>query len=99
MDKEAVKKLKEIEDIRKKKESEKIKVDVKKMNVLAVAKVLTDMQDDNHKVKSEHVDLKKLISKATQDLGELRAEIIKLKAMGFRGNIGGTGSTVHKQGE
>jgi len=71
---------------------------VKKMNVDAVAKVLTAMQDDNYKVKSEQADLKKIVSKVTQDIIGLRAEIHMLKATGLRGNMG-TRSTVHKQGE
>jgi len=83
----------------KKKEIEETKEGVQKLNVDAVAKVLTDIQDGNHKVKSEQVDLKRIITKVTQDLAALRAEINMLKAMGGRGTMGGTGSTVHKQGE
>ncbi len=71
---------------------------VKKMNIDAVANVLTNMQNDNYKVKSEQADLKHIMSKATQEITGLRAEINVLKVMGFRGNMG-TGSTVHKQGE
>ena len=80
------------------KETNETKELVKKMNVDAVAKVLTNMQDDNHKVKSEQADLKRIVSKVTQDIAGLRAEIHMLKAMGLRGNMG-TRSTVHKQGE
>ena len=71
---------------------------VKKMNVDAVANVLINMQNDDYKVKSEQADLKHTISKVTQEITGLRAEINVLKAMGLRGNMG-TGSTVHKQGE
>jgi hypothetical protein len=72
---------------------------VKKMNVDVVAKVLTDMQNYNHEVKSEQADLTKIVLKVTQDIAELRAQINVLKTMGARGTIGGTGSTVHMQGE
>lgn len=72
---------------------------VKKMNVDAVANLLIKMQIDNYAVRSEFVDLKRMISKATQDIAELRSQLNVLKAMGGRGIIGGTGSTVHKQGE
>ena len=79
-------------------EIEKAKNAVKKMNVDAVAQLLTDIQDDNHKIKSEQVDLIRMVTNLTQDLSSLRTEINTLKAMGFRGNIG-TGSTVHEKGE
>jgi hypothetical protein len=82
----------------KKKETNETKELVKKMNVDAVANVLITMQNDNYKVKSEFVDLKRIITKVTQDIAELRAEIHMLKAMGLRGNMG-TASTVHTQGE
>ena len=72
---------------------------VKKMNVDAVANVLIKMQDENYEVRSEFVDLKRIISKVTQDIAELRPQLNVLKAMGGRGILGGTGSTVHKQGE
>ncbi len=72
---------------------------VKKMNVDAVAHLLTNMQIDNYKVRSEFVDLKRMISRVTQDIAELRAQLNVLKAMGGRGILGGTGSTVHTQGE
>ena len=72
---------------------------VKKMNVDAVANVLIKMQNENYKVRSEFVDLKGMISRVTQDIAELRSQLNVLKAMGGRGIIGGTGSTVHKQGE
>ena len=72
---------------------------VKKMNVDAVANILIKMQNENYKVRSEFVDLKGMISKVTQDIAELRAQLNVLKAMGGRGIIGGTGSTVHMQGE
>ena len=71
---------------------------VKKMNVDAVARLLTNMQDGNYKIKSEQGDLKHIVSKVTQDITGLRSEIHVLKAMGLRGNMG-TRSTVHKQGE
>ncbi len=82
-----------------KEETNETKELVKKMNVDAVANVLTNMQIDNYAVRSEFVDLKRIISKVTQDIAELRAQLNVLKAMGGRGIIGGTGSTVHKQGE
>ncbi len=72
---------------------------VKKMNVDVVANLLLKMQNENYKVRSEFVDLKRIISKVTQDKIELRSQLNILKAMGGRGIIGGTGSTVHKQGE
>lgn len=72
---------------------------VGKMNVDVVANVLIKMQNENYKVRSEFVDLKRMISKVTQDITELRSQLNVLKAMGGRGIIGGTGSTVHKQGE
>ena len=69
------------------------------MNVDAVANVLIKMQNENYALRSEFVDLKRMISRATQDKTELQAQLNILKAMGGRGIIGGTGSTVHKQGE
>lgn len=72
---------------------------VKKMNVDAVAHLLTNMQIENYKIRSEFVDLKRIVSKVTQDKAELQSHLNVLKAMGGRGIIGGTGSTVHKQGE
>jgi hypothetical protein len=72
---------------------------VKKMNVDAVASVLLKMQSENFKTRSEFVDLKRMITKVTQDKAELRSELNMLKAMGGRGIIRGTGSTVHTQGE
>lgn len=72
---------------------------VKKMNVDAVANILIKMQNDNHEVRSEFVDFKRMITKVTQDVAELRAQQNVLKAMGGRGIMGGTGSTVHTQGE
>lgn len=72
---------------------------VKKMNVDAVANVLIKMQIDNYGVRSEFVDLKQIVTKVTQDITELRSQLNILKAMGGRGIIGGTGSTVHKKGE
>jgi len=83
----------------KKKGSEETKDSGKKINIEAVGKILTDMQDDNHTLKSDFVQLSEIISKLTQDLTGLRAEANKLKVVGFRGNIGGTGSTVHKRDE
>lgn len=80
-------------------ETNETKEQVKKMNVDAVAKILTGMQDDNHTVKSQFVDLKRIVTNLTQDIAELRAQTNVLKAMGGRGILGGTGSTVHKQGE
>ena len=76
------------------KEIEETKALVKKMNVDAVSQLLTDLQDDHHNIKTEQVDLKRILTNLTQDILELRAEINMLKAMGFRGNMG-TGSTVH----
>jgi hypothetical protein len=72
---------------------------VKKMNVDAVANVLLKMQNENYKVRSEFIDLKRIISSVTQDIEGLRSQLNILKAVGGRGTIGGTGSTVHKQGE
>lgn len=72
---------------------------VKKMNVDAVANLLIKMQIENYAARSEFVDLKRIISKATQDVAELRSQANVLKAVGARGTIGGTGSTVHSQGE
>ncbi|MEK7613458.1 MAG: hypothetical protein AAB439_01105 [Patescibacteria group bacterium] len=80
-------------------ESSETKELVKKMNVDAVANVLVNMQIDNYKIKSEQVDLHPIVSRVTQDIAGLRAEINVLKAMGGRGTIGGTGSTVHMKGE
>jgi phage host-nuclease inhibitor protein Gam len=80
------------------KEIEETKALVKKMNVDAVSQLLTDLQDDHHNIKTEQVDLKRILTNFTQDIVELRAEINILKAMGFRSNTG-TGSTVHTQGE
>ena len=81
------------------KEIEEKKELVKKMNVDAVANVLIKMQNENYALRSEFVDLKRIITKVTQDKTELQAQLNILKAMGGRGIIGGTGSTVHKQGE
>lgn len=72
---------------------------VKTMNVDVVANLLLKMQNENYKVRSEFIDLKRMITKVTQDIVELRSQLNVLKAMGGRGIIGGTGSTVHKQGE
>lgn len=83
----------------KREETNETKELVKKMNVDAVADLLIKMQDENYKVRSEFVDLKRMISKVTQDIAELRAQTNVLKAMGGRGILGGTGSTVHTQGE
>jgi hypothetical protein len=71
---------------------------VKRLNVDAAAQLLINMQDSNYKIKSEQSDLKHIVSKVTQDITGLRAELRMLKAMGLRGTMG-TGSTVHKQGE
>ena len=78
------------------KEIEETKALVKRMNVDAVSQLLTDLQDDHHNIKTEQVDLKRILTNLTQDILELRAEINMLKAMGFRGNMG-TGSTVHEK--
>ena len=80
------------------KEIEETRALVKKMNVDAVSQLLTDLQNDHHNIKTEQVDLKRILTNLTQDILELRAEINILKAMGFRGNMG-TGSTVHEKGE
>ena len=80
-------------------ESYETKELVKKMNIDAVANLLIKMQDENYKVRSEFVDLKRIISKATQNVTELRSQANVLKAVGARGIIGGTGSTVHSKGE
>jgi chromosome segregation ATPase len=79
------------------KEIERTRDLVKKMNVDAVSQLLTDLQDDHHHIKTEQVDLKRILTNLTQDIVELRADINILKAMGFRGNMG-TGSTVHAKG-
>ena len=78
------------------KEIEETRELVKKMNVDAVSQLLTDLQNDHHNIKTEQVDLKRILTNLTQDILELRAEINMLKAMGFRGNMG-TGSTVHEK--
>ena len=78
------------------KEIEETRALVKKMNVDAVSQLLTDLQNDHHNIKTEQVDLKRILTNLTQDILELRAEINILKAMGFRGNMG-TGSTVHEK--
>ena len=78
------------------KEIEATKAAVKKMNVNAVAELLISVRDDNHKVKSEQQDLKRMVSNLTQELAGLRAEIATLKAIGYRGGMG-TGSTVHNK--
>ena len=80
------------------KEIEETKEVVKKMNVDAVAQLLTDLQDDHQSIKNEQVDLKRMLTNLTQDILELRSEINILRAMGFRGSTG-TGSTVHAKGE
>ena len=80
------------------KEIEETRELVKKMNVDAVSQLLTDLQNDHHNIKTEQVDLKRILTNLTQDILELRAEINILKAMGFRGNMG-TGSTVHEKGQ
>ncbi len=76
------------------KEIEATRALVKKMNVDAVAQLLTDLQDEHKSTKDAQVDLKRILTNLTQDIVELRAEINILKAMGFRGNMG-TGSTAH----
>ncbi len=96
---EVEKKIKELEENRRKEETNQTKELVKKMNVDAVANILLKMQSENYKVTSEHVSLKQMISRATQDIAGLRSQLNMLKALGGRGIIGGTGSTVHKQGE
>lgn len=80
------------------KEIEETRALVKKMNVDAVSQLLTDLQDDHQSIKSEQVDLKRMLTNLNQNIVELRAEINILKAMGFRGSMG-TGSTVHTPDE
>jgi len=99
MNTEAEKKIKKLEEKRKQEETSETKELVKKMNVDAVANILIKMQNENYALRSEFVDLKRMISRVTQDKAELQAQLNILKAMGGRGIIGGTGSTVHKQGE
>ena len=72
---------------------------VRQMNVDAVAKVLLDMKNYTFTVRSEQADITHMVSKITQDIAGLQAELNVLKAMGARGTIGGTGSTVHYKGE
>jgi capsule polysaccharide export protein KpsE/RkpR len=74
------------------------KVLQKSLNLEAVAKLLTDMQDDDHKIMSDFVQMKNIISHATQDIAGLRAEINVLRVAGIRGDMG-TASTVHKKDE
>jgi hypothetical protein len=99
MNTEPEKKIKEIEEKRKNEKTNETKELVKKMNVDAVANILIKMQNENYALRSEFVDLKRMISKVTQDKAELQAQLNILKAMGGRGIIGGTGSTVHTQGK
>jgi len=80
------------------KEIEETKKLVRKMNVEAVAKLLTDLQEVHQNIKNEQVDLKRTLTNLTQEIQTLRAELNMLKAMGFRGNTG-TGSTVHAKDE
>lgn len=80
-------------------ENAETKEQVKKMNVYAVASLLVKIQNENHKIKSEFMDLKRVITKVTEDIKILRSQTNELKAIGGKGIIGGTGSTVHKKGE
>lgn len=80
------------------KETEETKEVVKKMNVDAVADLLTKVQQNIHAVMADNVDLKRMVTDAKQEILVLKGEINALKVMGFRGNMG-TGSTVHNKGE
>ena len=76
------------------KEIEKTREVVKTMNVNAVADLLVKVQEQNHKVLEDNVDLKRMVTTNNREMAEMRSEIAALKAMGFRGTMG-TGSTVH----
>jgi hypothetical protein len=99
MNTEPEKKIKEMEEKRKNEEASETKELVKKMNVDAVANILIRMQNENYALRSEFVNLKQMISKVTQDKIELQTQLNILKAMGGRGIMGGTGSTVHTSDE
>jgi hypothetical protein len=76
------------------KEIEGTKETVKKMNVDAVADLLIKVQNKNHELLSDNVDLRRVVTNNNQKLLELEGRINALQAMGFRGLMG-TGSTVH----
>lgn len=99
MNTEPEKKIKAMEEKRRNEEVSETKELVKKMNVDAVANILIRMQNENYALRSEFVNLKQLISKVTQDKIELQTQLNILKAMGGRGIMGGTGSTVHTSNE
>jgi len=80
------------------KEMEETKKVVEKMNVEAVADLLTKVQNKYHEVIADNVDMKRMVTDMKQENIVMRAEINALKTMGFRGNMG-TGSTVHNKGE
>lgn len=80
------------------KEIEETKNVVKTMNVNAVAELLVKVQDQNHQVLNENVDIKRMLTQNNMEMAAMRSEISMLKAMGFRGNMG-TGSTVHTKDE
>ena len=79
-------------------EMEEHKAVLKNKNLDAVASLLLEMRDQNKKVLEDNVDLRRMVTNATQRISELQGEIDALKVMGFRGNMG-TGSTVHNAGE
>ena len=82
-----------------KEDMENTKTHDKKLNIDAIANFLIKIQNENHQVKSEFINLKKIIKNSTQDISGLRAQINELKALGARGTIGGTGSTVNLKEE
>jgi len=97
--KEKVEKIKKSEEENQAKEKEETKMAVRNVNVDALARIVTNIEQENNEIKSGNVKLRAMITKAMRDIEPLRAELIKLKAMGARGNLGGTGSTVHKKDE
>lgn len=73
-------------------ELEQIREEVKKRNVDTVARLLVDVQEHNHKVQAEMVDLRRMMSQSMQQVEQLRGELNAIKAMGYIRM--GTGPTV-----
>lgn len=80
----------------KNKEINETKEGVKKINADGITKILTDIRDDSQKLKTEQVDIKRMLTDLSLGAVELRSHINIIKAMGFRGSMG-TGSTAHKK--
>lgn len=80
------------------KEIEETKEAVKSMNVDSVANLLIKVQNELHALKTDNIDMKRMLTTAKQDNIEMRAEVNALKHMGFVG-ITGHGSTVHNKEE